>query len=228
MNKNKIYSAIANKFVNYQEMICIPIAENNDDMVDVASYGLTVDLSYSKLEPSTGKKLMLRRNVCERLTIAQKELSAIKDGYKLILIYAYRSLEIQRVNFEKMKVELGYGSRTDSEALESTHRFIAVPDVAGHPTGAAIDLLIIDTTSTPLDFGTPMHALERNSYVFCPYVSDEATLNRKLLRNVMQASGFAPYDGEWWHFSYGDREWAAYYKEPLAFYSQLEINKAWL
>ncbi|MDR3125675.1 MAG: hypothetical protein LBU20_01195 [Candidatus Nomurabacteria bacterium] len=27
----------------------------------------------------------------------------------------------------------------------------------------------------------------------------------------MMSQGFAPYDGEWWHFSYGDREWAAWY-----------------
>lgn len=228
MNKTKIYSAISNSFASYQELKSIPIADNNEDMVDVTSYGLTVDLSYSKLETSTGNKLILRRNVCERLAIAQKELSAIRDGYKLVLVYAYRSLEIQQINFEKMKIELGYGDRTDAEALENTHHFIAVPDVAGHPTGAAIDLLITNDTSAPLDFGTAMHALEKDSYVFCPYISDEATLNRKLLRNVMQTAGFAPYDGEWWHFSYGDREWAAYYKEPLAFYSQLEINNAWL
>jgi D-alanyl-D-alanine dipeptidase len=28
--------------------------------------------------------------------------------------------------------------------------------------------------------------------------------------------GLAPFDGEWWHFSYGDREWAKYYEEEAA------------
>jgi D-alanyl-D-alanine dipeptidase len=64
----------------------------------------------------------------------------------------------------------------------------------------------VNEKGIPLDFGTPMHALEKNSYVFSPFISDKATLNRKLLRHIMQSSGFAPYDGEWWHFSYGDRE----------------------
>jgi D-alanyl-D-alanine dipeptidase len=37
----------------------------------------------------------------------------------------------------------------------------------------------------------------------------------------MVAAGFAPFYGEWWHFSYGDREWAAVYGEPAALYGPL-------
>ena len=35
--------------------------------------------------------------------------------------------------------------------------------------------------------------------------------NRRRLHDAMIAEGFAPFYGEWWHFSYGDREWAAFY-----------------
>ena len=35
---------------------------------------------------------------------------------------------------------------------------------------------------------------------------------------------FAPYDGEWWHFSYGDREWAFYYKKEKALYKQVNAE----
>ena len=47
--------------------------------------------------------------------------------------------------------------------------------------------------------------------------------NRMLLRKVMMQAGFAPYDGEWWHFSYGDKEWAYYYKKKRYLYPQ--VNK---
>ena len=48
------------------------------------------------------------------------------------------------INLPKAVVEikkmLKIEGRDDIEALEEAHRFIAVPDVAGHPTGGAIDL----------------------------------------------------------------------------------------
>ena len=223
MDRDRVFSALARRFVNYQNLLAIPMQENGDSMVDVESYGLATDLSYSKLPPSTGKQLMLRRAVCERLVIAENLLQSMKPGYRLVLVYAYRSLDIQKTNFENMKRELGFENRTDPEAMERTHHFIAVPDVAGHPTGGAIDLLIVDKAGSPLDFGTPMHGLEQNSYAFSPFISDEATINRKLLRSVMQVADFAPYDGEWWHYSYGDREWAAYYGEKCAIYTQIEL-----
>jgi len=42
------------------------------------------------------------------------------------------------------------------------------------------------------------------------------------LREAMVRAGFAPFNGEWWHFSYGDPEWAALWGEPAALYKQLE------
>jgi D-alanyl-D-alanine dipeptidase len=40
----------------------------------------------------------------------------------------------------------------------------------------------------------------------------------------MLGVGFAPFDGEWWHFSYGDKEWAAYYNKPNAVYEQIDFS----
>ena len=37
---------------------------------------------------------------------------------------------------------------------------------------------------------------------------EEVRKNRRLLYHVMSAAGFVNYDGEWWHYSYGDRQWA--------------------
>ncbi len=45
-----------------------------------------------------------------------------------------------------------------------------------------------------------------------------------MLRNVMVSVGFAPFDGEWWHFCYGDKEWAVYYNKPAACYAPIEFS----
>jgi D-alanyl-D-alanine dipeptidase len=37
---------------------------------------------------------------------------------------------------------------------------------------------------------------------------------------------FAPFDGEYRHFSYGDKERAYYYQKPYAIYNQIDTKKA--
>jgi zinc D-Ala-D-Ala dipeptidase len=59
-------------------------------------------------------------------------------------------------------------------------------------------------------------------HVFCDGLSEEQRNNRMLLRKVMMESGFAPFNGEWWHFSYGDKEWAAFWNKPHALFDVIE------
>lgn len=44
---------------------------------------------------------------------------------------------------------------------------------------------------------------------------------RILLHDLMVAEGFAPFYGEWWHFSFGDREWSVFYDAPYAQYGPI-------
>lgn len=99
------------------------------------------------------------------------------------------------------------------------HEKIAVPEVACHPTGGAVDVTIYDIENQKeLDFGSKIHDFSSDiCYTFYKNISDDEKENRMLLRRLMLNEGFAPYDGEWWHFSYGDREWAFYYKKRRIF-----------
>lgn len=47
-----------------------------------------------------------------------------------------------------------------------------------------------------------------------------------LLRDCMLRVGFAPFDGEYWHFSYGDREWAFLTGAPASLYNQKTLQQA--
>lgn len=76
-----------------------------------------------------------------------------------------------------------------------------------------------------IDFGSKLYDfVSTKSYVFCPNISRLGKSNRMLLRKCMTRAGFAPYDAEWWHFSFGDREWAFYYKKSYALYNQLDLK----
>jgi D-alanyl-D-alanine dipeptidase len=109
---------------------------------------------------------------------------------------------------------------------EEVHRYIAVPSVAGHPTGGAIDVLLVDLNKKLfLDFGSKIYDFsEKKCYIFNPRITSTGKKNRLLLREIMLRNKFAPFDGEWWHFSYGDKEWAFYYKKNNAIYNQVELR----
>jgi D-alanyl-D-alanine dipeptidase len=101
--------------------------------------------------------------------------------------------------------------------IEKAHEQIAVPEVAGHPTGGAVDVMIAG-----LDFGTGYCEFMAGTKLY--YASDEiskaAKLNRLLLRQTMLKKGFVQYMAEWWHFSYGDKEWAFMTGKDEALYNQ--------
>lgn len=64
----------------------------------------------------------------------------------------------------------------------------------------------------------------KDTFAFSPYISATAKQNRLMLRKLMMDTGFAPFDVEWWHYSYGDKEWAKYYAKPVAIYEQIEFT----
>ena len=45
---------------------------------------------------------------------------------------------------------------------------------------------------------------------------------RRFLALSMTLAGFAPHPLEWWHWSYGDQWWAAYYGKSTAVYGAAE------
>ena len=59
---------------------------------------------------------------------------------------------------------------------------------------------------------------------FSENISPQQLANRMFLHDVMLTEGFVPFYGEWWHFMYGDREWAAFTGENSALYAPVVIT----
>ena len=174
----------------------------------------------------TGYRTYVREGVYERLVQSAAILNE-QAGLTLDVGYGYRALSVQRMRFEQalQRVSPAIGGK---ERLATAHRQVAVPQVAGHPAGAAVDVRLLND-GVVLEFGTDLweyrEGLEgKRIYYGAPDISLGAQGNRRVLRKAMMASGFAPFDGEWWHFSYGDKEWARYYNKPAALYDQIEFR----
>ncbi len=165
----------------------------------------------------------LRQGTLARLRQAVRALRAEDPIATLQLLYGYRSLAAQRESFAASRARAAAAHPDwSAEALdEEAHLFAALPEVAGHPTGGAVDVTIL-RHGVPLDMGTGYGDWASPLiFTFAEGLTTEQGENRSLLRRAMVAAGFAPFNGEWWHFSHGDREWALVWGAEAALYTQV-------
>jgi D-alanyl-D-alanine dipeptidase len=215
---------VSHRILGYEDLARIAPGKSSEPLVDVQTYGSSIIARYNKTDMYryTGDIILVRDTVARKLaainTLLKNELNM-----QLKIVYGYRHPDIQEQYFKKRKNELGQERpELDTEELDRlTHNFVAIPDVAGHPTGGAVDVTLVDAQGYELDMGTAIadYTDADKIQTFHQNVTAEQASNRKILHDFMLTEGFAPFYGEWWHFSYGDREWAAFYDEATALYN---------
>lgn len=227
MDAKAYYTLLENKFPTYKELSSVAVIDNGEPMEKIDPKSCVRVFSIDKrMDIYTGTDIYVRQSLIPMLRTAQNNLSNIMRGCELEIVYGYRHPAIQLALFEDVKKELTSKKKFSNEAelMESVHRFVAVPEVAGHPAGAAVDIRIVNSKGERMDMGTEALDFVEDSYVHSPFIGKKAWHNRQVLRQSMLSAGFAPFDGEWWHFSFGDREWAMYYRRPNAIYCQIEFS----
>lgn len=215
--------------LTYEQLKTIPNGENNEPMVDIRRYDPSIVCSYDRLDmlSITGEIIYVRDSVARRLANVNYQLKELLPKATLKVLYGYRHPKVQKRYFDEMRLNLKKRHQElPEEALVSlTHNFIAVPEVAGHPTGGAVDLTIT-MPEGDLDMGSgieeyaAMELIQTNA----SGLSEEQRRNRFILHDLMLSEGFAPFYGEWWHFCYGDREWACFYSQGTSFYSPIDFS----
>jgi D-alanyl-D-alanine dipeptidase len=216
--------------VRYQNLLNIAVDKNREGFIFIDKSNLYngYRTEMNDMRDLLKNRIFARAKVYKKLLKVQKSLTTINPSLFLYITYCYRSIEIQTKLFLKHLSQISKRRfyKCPLDLYEAVHEKIAVPTVAGHPTGGAVDLLIKDCrTGLFLDFGSNIYDFEsKKSYFFSDDIGQTAKQNRYLLRKIMIKNGFAPYDGEWWHFSYGDFEWAYYYKKQRALYDQVNLK----
>lgn len=225
--QQNVYRLLETHFLTYRELATVAVEDCGEPMVVLGEgFSGKVHAIDEMMRQYTGDRVYVRAGLVPRLEKAQQALKTVMPDCDLQVVYGYRHLDIQTFKFERQKnnVLKEQPELSGDELYEVVHHFSAVPAVAGHPTGGAVDLQIVDRDGVALPQGTPIHKYADDTYVFSPFISKTDARNRQILRYCMQSAGFAPFDGEWWHFSYGDREWAHYYSQPKAIYEQLRFT----
>ncbi len=215
-----------------KDLKTVTVIDTGETFVNISKKLENCIVEYQKTDmiPYTGPDIWVRTTVAEMLEKISKKLIAEFPTYSLKIVYGYRHPDIQEQYYtERRKILQKENTNLSKEEIdELTHTMVAVPEVAGHPTGGAVDITL-SSFGQDIDMGTRISDFSNPEKIktFATSLSEEQENNRRLLHDLMTEVGFAPFYGEWWHFSYGDREWAWFYKKHSALYAPLDfrINK---
>jgi len=213
-----MYRELEKNFVQYKDLLKINKYNPQTDKEKLVAVPFGEYLpSFNEMQSLTPKPLV-RESVYKKLLDAQSIIRKVNPEWELVVTDGFRDLAIQTRKHNQQLEKFRKIYKNESQAKAHAHFWIAAPEVASHPTGGAVDVMI-----RGLDYGAYIYNFTtKKQYVFSPEIDRDSAAfkNRMFLRDVMMSLGFAPFDGEWWHFSYGDKEWAVYYGKDEYLYNQ--------
>lgn len=184
----------------------------------------------------------VRESVYEKLIYASKLLP---KGYKLVILDAYRPVEVQQTLFDKYKNKLRKENPnlSDEELTNLTLMFVALPSYdekkpSPHNTGGSVDLTICDDEGRFLRMGTNYD--EMSEIAFTRYFEEklergekltteeeEFLKNRRVLYHIMNFVDFTNFSNEWWHYDFGNQLWAYHKELQYAIYGRTKPDFFW-
>lgn len=201
-----------------------------EPIVSLSSFGLLCDSQYYKQKIQFAiNDCYARKHVAEKLVYAQYLLP---KGYHFKIYDAYRPIEVQQALWNKYQEQLlAENPEISEQELDSlTRTFVSKPSedlTPPHNTGGAIDLTIIDKSGKELDMGTDFDDFSEKAwtaYFEENNISDIYKENRRILYNVMIKAGFTNLPSEWWHYDFGNSNWA-YYKNTDIIYGAIQTSE---
>lgn len=167
-------------------------------------------------------RCLLRKEVQDML---QDAAAKLPEGYKFVIWDAWRPFALQKELFETYSEaiirDFHLEDLDEKERVRKISMFVANPvhDTEfppAHTTGGAIDLTIEKPDGELMEMGTGFDSFSgatRTAYFetdAAEGVEDAEIIrtNRRILYHIMLEAGFTNLPSEWWHYEYGDMNWA--------------------
>lgn len=196
-----VYKLGLRRHISRRYISRIHVNENYEHLVELAKHPkIIID------EGTVEMPVLLRKRVAMKIYKVADKLPAnrclkIYSAFRSrILLYEKWNEEINRVQSDNLEVGR-------AELLSIVNAKVNNPhgSMGGHDSGGAVDLSICDNNGIDIDFGSKYHERYNKADL-----TKEQNENRKYLLRMMKSQGFVNHPDQWWHFSYGDRMWAAY------------------
>jgi D-alanyl-D-alanine dipeptidase len=159
------------------------------DILTDVRYATTNNFTKRQIYPDD--LVFVRKIVADSLKAVQEELRLM--GLSLKVYDAFRPLSVQKIMW----------------AILPDTNFVADPKLGSkHNRGAAVDLTITDSAGNELDMGTAYDDFTEKANSSYSNFNSNILNNRKLLKTVMERSGFTQLRTEWWHFDF--RNWQSF------------------
>ncbi|MFK8061449.1 MAG: M15 family metallopeptidase [Polaribacter sp.] len=147
--------------------------------------------------------IILTQKTAKQLQIIQQKL--LPKGLSLKIFDAYRPQQAvdhfvrwAKVLSDTLMKKEYYPNVQKSKLFKLGY----IASKSGHTRGSTVDLTIVEIkTGKELDMGSPYDFFGVQSHPFHKNINKKQKENRMLLRKVMLANNFRPYENEWWHFT---------------------------
>lgn len=178
--------------------------------LDEILHGVRWDAKYATWDNFTGKpvdgyevnRIVGTHDLALALLEVQKQAAAL--GYGLLLWDGYRPkravdcfLRWSEQPEDNLTKERYYPNIERAEMVAMGY----VASQSSHSRGSAIDLTLyrLDTGAL-VSMGGGFDLMDERSHHAAKGIASMEAQNRRLLRSIMENSGFEPYSFEWWHY----------------------------
>lgn len=167
----------------------------------------------------------IRKTIYDMMKAAQKHLP---ENYYFMVYEAYRPLarQVELWNMATEHLKQKYPALEGQKLRDLTETFVADPYNgigSGHQACCAIDISLCDKNGIEYDMGSGCQEICEQANTLSKNISAEGTKNRKILVGALEKEGFINYASEWWHYSYGDHQWAYLVGESEAEFGPIDI-----
>ncbi len=186
------------------------------DLVEVNRLDRTIrlDIRYATSNNFLGRpvyaeaRAFMQRPAAEALRRVHRAMK--QKGYGLLVFDAYRPWFVTKMFWDATP--------------EDKKEFVADPKVGSrHNRGCAVDLTLFDMkTGKEVPMPSAYDEMSERSHISYKGGTEESRRLRDMLRDAMQAEGFAVYEPEWWHYDFKD--WKDYPVQNISF-SEIPLRR---
>ena len=223
-----------NTIIDKESLDKIPIIECGERMVQISNHlpSIIPRMSKYRAEFSGGQTLWVRETLVNMLAEAVRQL---EPYYRLVMYDAYRPIAYQQQRYQQVYNDIKQRHpESDESTIEQLAFHVVFPPDTNpqksppHATGGAIDVTLIIADGSEIDMGSRYGHYSNDDenerhMTNSKLISETQYRNRQILIAPLVEAGFCNYPGEWWHFMYGDREYAAYEGLSHAVYGRADL-----